>query len=207
MRNILLVIGILSWVATAHAAEPEGAAGDEQAVGSTLESEAVGGTGSASSTDVGVGAAGAEPASADLAGENIEQVGFSQGSVTRSIFTTGVEEREPVDDIQSNDGSTEQVFYFTELRDMSGQTATHRWEHNGEVMAEVDFDVRGPRWRVWSSKKFNPDWSGDWKVSVINGAGEVISEDTLSLSAAATQMDTTSESAAAPAPVEEATGQ
>lgn len=106
-----------------------------------------------------------------------EQAGFSRGSVVRSIFTTGIQEREPVDKLEDTAGKSEKLFYFTELRDMSGQTAIHRWEFGGKTVSEVKFNVRGPRWRVWSSKDFTPGWAGEWKVSVLNGAGETISED------------------------------
>jgi hypothetical protein len=109
-----------------------------------------------------------------------EQAGFSRGSVVRSVFTSSVQDREPIDKLKKT-AATDRVFYFTELRDMSGQTATHRWEHDGKVMAEVKFDVRGPRWRVWSSKSFVPNLAGDWKVSVLNGAGETISEEMIKL--------------------------
>ena len=113
---------------------------------------------------------------------NMEQAGFSSGSVVRSSFTSAIDEREPVDNFDKipNDNK---VYFFTELRDMSGQTAIHRWEHNGEVKAEVEFNVGGPRWRVWSSKTFNPEGKGEWKVSVLNGANEVIKEQTLLLTA------------------------
>lgn len=109
----------------------------------------------------------------------VEQSGFSSGSVMRSAFTTRIDDREPVDDVSSLENDTQEVFYFTELRDMEGQTAKHRWKYQGEVMAEVEFDVKGPRWRVWSSKRFVPDWTGEWTVSVVNAADEVITEDTL----------------------------
>ena len=112
-----------------------------------------------------------------------EQAGFSRGSVVRSVFTTGIQEREPVDKLNNANAEQQEVFYFTELRDMSGQTAVHRWEKDGDVKAEVKFDVRGPRWRVWSSKSFQPASSGEWKVSVLNGAGEIIAEETLNLTA------------------------
>jgi len=108
-----------------------------------------------------------------------EQSGFSRGSVVRSVFTTEVKDREPVDKLNNDKAHDDHVYFFTELRDMSGQTAIHRWEHDGKVAAEVKFTVRGPRWRVWSSKTFNPTATGEWKVSVINGAGEVIAEDML----------------------------
>lgn len=106
-----------------------------------------------------------------------EMTGFSRGTVARSIFTTSIDNREPVDKIKQVPAQNRDVFYYTELRDMAGQTAKHRWEYKGKVVAEVDFKVRGPRWRVWSKKSFQPGWAGDWKVSVVNGANEVISEE------------------------------
>lgn len=114
-----------------------------------------------------------------------EQSGFSRGSVVRSAFTREINEREPTEDLQNLSNENAQVKFFTELRDMSGQTAIHRWEYDGKVVAEVEFNVKGPRWRVWSSKSFVPQWTGVWKVSVINGAGEVIAEKNLSYDVAA----------------------
>ncbi len=108
-----------------------------------------------------------------------EQSGFSRGSVVRSAFTTEIADREPLENLQNLTNENGKVMFFTELRDMSGQTALHRWEYEGKVMAEVPFKVRGPRWRVWSSKAMMPQWTGEWKVSVINGAGEVIAEKNL----------------------------
>ena len=113
-----------------------------------------------------------------------EMTGFSRGTVARSIFTTLIDNREPVDKVKQVPEKINDVFYFTELRDMSGQTAKHRWEFKGKVIAEVKFNVRGPRWRVWSKKSFTPGWSGDWKVSVVNGANEVISEEVIAFTEA-----------------------
>jgi len=113
-----------------------------------------------------------------------EQSGFSRGSVVRSAFTREIAEREPTENLQKLTNENGQVKFFTELRDMSGQTAIHRWEYDGKVVAEVEFNVKGPRWRVWSSKSLDPKWTGDWKVSVLNAAGEVISEKNLSIDAA-----------------------
>ena len=114
----------------------------------------------------------------------IEQSGFSRGSVVRSVFTSAVKDREPTDSIKELNTNSDKVIYYTELRDMAGQTARHRWEYNGKIMAEVEFKVGGSRWRVWSSKSLVPGWTGEWKVSVLNGANEVISEDILTYSPA-----------------------
>jgi hypothetical protein len=105
--------------------------------------------------------------------------GFSRGSVVRSIFTSAIADREPTDKVKELTNVNDKIIYYTELRDMAGQKAIHRWEYKGEVMAEVAFNVQGPRWRIRSSKSFVPGWTGEWKVSVLNGANEVISEDVL----------------------------
>ena len=119
----------------------------------------------------------------------MEQSGFASGSVMRSAFTTRIEDREPVDDVEQLENETREVYYFTELRDMEGQIARHRWEYQGEVMAEVEFSVKGPRWRVWSSKRIMSDWTGEWTVSVINAADEVIASDSFSYVEATSAMD------------------
>lgn len=136
----------------------------------------------------------AAPAAADQkAAQADDQSGFSRGSVVRSVFTTAVKDREPVDKLNSGKTHDDHVFFFTELHDMSGQTAIHRWEHNGKVVAEVKFKVRGPRWRVWSSKTFSPTATGEWKVSVVNGAGEVIAEDMVDYAGPAVEQKTTTD--------------
>ena len=140
-----------------------------------------------------------QPASQQAAGNTqavtpaqTDQAGFEPGRVTRAALTSAVENREPTDNLQNASTEQNQLYFFTELRDMSGQTAKHRWEFDGKVMAEVEFNVKGPRWRVWSSKSFVPGWTGNWKVSVINAAGDVVSEKNFSYeTAAATQTEET----------------
>ena len=105
------------------------------------------------------------------------------GHVARAAFASAVQDREPIDNLKEI-ASSEKVYYFTELRDMSGQTVTHRWEHNGKVMAEVPFNVGGDRWRVYSSKNILPEWDGEWKASVVDSTGEILSVNTFKFSAA-----------------------
>jgi hypothetical protein len=114
-----------------------------------------------------------EPASPRVEAEPDEA---AAGSVTRAVFALAMEGREPGDAVTSVPASAEKVYFFTELRDLAGQTVTHRWEHAGAVMAAVDFEVRGPRWRVHSSKKLMPGWGGAWKVSVVDATGRVLHE-------------------------------
>jgi hypothetical protein len=92
----------------------------------------------------------------------------------RAAFTSGVADREPVNRILSLGNNEHTIYYFTDLRGLSGQTVTHRWQYEGTTVAEVQFQVRGPRWRVWSRKALLPDQIGEWTVSVLNQAGDVI---------------------------------
>lgn len=100
----------------------------------------------------------------------------AEGEVARSIITTEVVDREPVNDLDVVPLTNDTVLFFTELRDMKGQTVMHRWMRGDEQIAEVSFDVGGPRWRVWSSKKMMPDWAGTWTVQVVDTAGNVVAE-------------------------------
>ena len=97
--------------------------------------------------------------------------------VARASFTTAIQDREPADQVGQLTNDTGVVYFFTELRGLEGQTVTHRWEHGGEVRAEVSFNVGGNRWRVWSSKNLQPGWLGEWQVSVVDEGGNVMSQE------------------------------
>ncbi len=96
--------------------------------------------------------------------------------VARAAFTTAIDDREPVDEVSSLDTDTSRVYYFTEIKGLKGQTITHRWEQNGEVQATVSFDIGGDRWRIWSSKNLQPEFTGQWQVMVLDEAGNVLSQ-------------------------------
>jgi len=99
------------------------------------------------------------------------------GEVTRAQFTTAIDAREPVDELtEATAASTNKVYFFTELRDLEGQTVTHRWTHNGNTLAEVSFTPGSARWRVWSSKELLPEWTGTWMVAVVDAGGNVLTE-------------------------------
>lgn len=107
----------------------------------------------------------------------------AEAGVARALFTTGIENREPVDELTATDTALETLFFFTELSNLAGQQVVHRWVYNGQVMAEVPFSVGGPRWRVYSSKQMIPGWIGQWRVEVVNAAGEVMASKAIERSA------------------------
>ena len=109
----------------------------------------------------------------------------SSAAVLRAILTTGVEEREPIDQVETLTNDNGQIVFFTELGDAEGQTVTHRWEYQGEIIAEVPLDIGSARWRTYSSKMLDPTWLGEWKVSVVDGSGQILGSATFTYTEAA----------------------
>ena len=97
------------------------------------------------------------------------------GEVSRAMFTIGIDDREPVIIVDSIDSSSyTSISFFTELNDLSGHSITHQWTHNDKVMFEKTFEVRGERWRVWTSKTLIPSWTGSWTVNVLDDDRSVL---------------------------------
>ena len=100
------------------------------------------------------------------------------GEVARAMFTIGVDNREPVIRVDSIDSSSyRSVTFFSELKEMTGHNITHQWTFNGEVMFEKTFEVKGPRWRVWTSKTLIPSWAGTWTVNVLDDDRSVLASE------------------------------
>ncbi|HHJ80916.1 MAG TPA: hypothetical protein ENJ65_04710, partial [Candidatus Tenderia electrophaga] len=59
------------------------------------------------------------------------------GSVTRSAFTLAVVNREPKQKITRLSNNQRHIYYFSELKGMTGQNVIHRWLYNGQTMAEL----------------------------------------------------------------------
>ena len=107
--------------------------------------------------------------------EATESASASMGNIARAVFTTQIADREPVDTVTELANDKDRVYFFTDLRGMTGQIITHQWEFAGNVMAEVKFKVgSGPRWRVYSSKNLLPDWVGEWTVKVMDESGSTL---------------------------------
>ncbi|MDH3211642.1 MAG: DUF2914 domain-containing protein [Myxococcales bacterium] len=127
-----------------------------------------------------VGSEGVEGAASDQAAPAPEAAAAPapSGLVARSTITTSVVDREPQDSVETLSNDNVEVFYFTEVRDATGDTITHRWEWMGTLMAEVPFAVGGPRWRLFSSKNLDPTWLGEWTVTAVDSSGRVLSQET-----------------------------
>jgi hypothetical protein len=112
--------------------------------------------------------------------DSFESAGERPSALTQ--FTTAVENREPIDQVTFVPHNTQTITFFSDLRGLQGTTVRHRWVYDGKTMAEVDFGIRGARWRVWSSKDLVAEWIGDWTVEIVTETGEVIAAETFTYS-------------------------
>lgn len=105
---------------------------------------------------------------------------LEHSTVIRTQFTTAIEGQEPVDNLtELNNGTSERIYCFTELKDLSGQVVTHSWEYKGEVVSEARFHVDGSHSRVWSTRLLTPDQPGSWTVVIMSASGKVLAERTI----------------------------
>jgi len=91
--------------------------------------------------------------------------------IARAQFTSKIVDREPVDRVLVVSPPTEEVFFFSDLRHMQGDTVTHNWRYRGELVSRTSFEVGGPRWRVYSKMRLEPYQFGEWSVTVTDGSG------------------------------------
>jgi len=102
--------------------------------------------------------------------------GVIGGHVSRATFTSQVTDFEPTDHFETRDNAHPYVFFFTDLKGMTGQRVTHRWEYKGKTIAEKHFDVGAPKWRVWSNIALPPSDTGNWVVYVLNDLNQIVLE-------------------------------
>jgi hypothetical protein len=95
-------------------------------------------------------------------------------TVAESAICTQVEDRVPVGAAETFPATVDRLFCFTDLRGAAGTTVSHVWIHEGTTRARVDLEVRGDRWRTWSSKQILPEWTGSWEVKVLTAEGAVL---------------------------------
>ena len=95
--------------------------------------------------------------------------------IERIVVSTGVENRQPVGESDTFADSVGTLFCYTEIRGMGDSTTvSHVWYHGENRRADVKLNVRGYRWRTWSTKVIQKDWTGDWRVDVVSADGKIL---------------------------------
>ena len=96
-------------------------------------------------------------------------------TVADGTITTAIENQMPVDRIDSYRADFGKLYCFTRIVGAQKETTvTHVWYYQDNEMARVTLPVRSADWRTYSSKRFLPQWAGQWRVVVLDGAGNEI---------------------------------
>ncbi len=97
--------------------------------------------------------------------------------VADATITTAVENQMPVDRIEVFAADYGKLYCFTRIVGAESATAvTHVWYYQENEMARVELAVGSSDWRTYSSKRFLPQWIGEWKVVVLDADRNVIAE-------------------------------
>lgn len=103
---------------------------------------------------------------------------ISSKNIVRTQLATRREGLEPANSVdnkvQARDRGAVRVYYFNELHGLKGRTVTHQWIHNGKVYANVEAEVKGNAWRMYSSKALNSTMTGEWKINVTDEQGNTL---------------------------------
>ncbi|MBE0501983.1 MAG: DUF2914 domain-containing protein [Desulfuromonadales bacterium] len=102
--------------------------------------------------------------------------------VSRAIFTTSFENREPVNDLETIPYGEKTIYFFTEVLNADATTLTHLWTYNDIEIARVKLSIDSDRWRTWSSKQIWHLTPGEIKVQVLDSENMILAEKRLSIS-------------------------
>ena len=103
---------------------------------------------------------------------------WPHANISEAVFALNVEDRIPIDIVEEANNTLGKIYFFTNIRDLKGEYITHRWIYDDNVMTNVRFEIRGSRWRVWSSKNLWPTWVGQWRVQVLLDDATMLYEST-----------------------------
>ena len=93
-------------------------------------------------------------------------------TVAEGSITTAVENQQPVDKISTYPADFGKLYCFTRIVGaLSDTTVTHVWYYGDNEMARVPLLIGSGNWRTYSSKRFLPQWAGQWQVKVLDAQG------------------------------------
>lgn len=114
-------------------------------------------------------------ASSARAQEEAAPAGGAQLAVAEAVITTGVQDRQPVDNLTTVPTDVGTVYCWTRITGAEGEIQLEHVWYKGDVeMARVSLRVAGSNWRTWSSKNIEQIWTGDWRVDIVGPDGTVL---------------------------------
>lgn len=102
--------------------------------------------------------------------------------IVEAVITTNIVDRVPVDSLESYSATVDKLYCFVRVVGAEQDTTiAHVWYHGDQEVARVTLPVRSSHWRTWSSKNILPEWTGEWRVEVVDAEGYILSTVSFSL--------------------------
>ncbi len=89
--------------------------------------------------------------------------------VVRAYVCRGIERSEPTEAGKSfvpEDGVLTLCCFSEVVGAAEPDTVFHVWRWGDREMARVALEVKGARWRTWSTKRILDEWRGEWHVDI-----------------------------------------
>jgi cytoskeletal protein RodZ len=102
-----------------------------------------------------------------------------QPQIIRAQLTSAIQQLEPIDQIDHvrlDQGNTEQIFFFMQLRNLMGQRVSVHWHYQDRVVAKVPLVIGSGNWRTYASKLLNKTGLGAWQVTLHDQTGKLLSQ-------------------------------
>jgi hypothetical protein len=92
-------------------------------------------------------------------------------------ITSAIENRMPVDSLEVYPADYGKLYCFTRIVGAARETqVTHVWFYEDQEMARVTLPVQSADWRTFSSKRFLPQWIGQWSVVIEDEQGSSLAK-------------------------------
>jgi hypothetical protein len=107
------------------------------------------------------------------------QVPAQEGSlaVTEIATTTRIVRGKPVDSVRRiSSSAVHELYCYTKVvaPDDGEREIVHAWYRNDELISRCSLPVSGTSWRTYSRKSVTREMAGDWRVEVLDSAGNLL---------------------------------
>jgi hypothetical protein len=101
--------------------------------------------------------------------------------VTRVQLAARMQGREPgppIDlPVRLSQSQSRTIYFFTELRGLSGRPVLHRWERNDRIMQQRQLHPASQSWRAYTTMTITGNMRGSWRISAVDAmTGQVLAE-------------------------------
>lgn len=114
------------------------------------------------------------------------KVRLANKSVVRAVITQQINNKEPGREIGKAiaiDKEASWIYYFTELKQMKGQTVYHEWFKDNKRVSRYTLNIDADNWRTSSRKVLSASASGQWGVKLLDQNGNVLNEKSFKVTA------------------------